>query len=581
MSRLFRLLGSLTIAVPLLIAIAAVLGWGTIYEVRFGTAAVQQFIYQSWWFQGLLAFLALNLALAALERYPWQRKHLPFLLAHLGIMLILIGGIIGGRFGIEGQLVIPEGHAERILRLPQKVLVVRQLNPGIAHVIPTRFETRAWVHEPQLTFHVPLEQRTIHLTVDRYFPNAEVAERVQDGGTEKNPAIHLAVSHEDAQDEAWLFAKDPDRFGARWGEAHVLFFAPETEQRLAQLLGATSTDAPDRGVVTIEFPELKIRRDIPVPKDFSQPIAIEDTPYVVTFKDSFTDFAITPHGVTNRSDQPNNPAIALTLTGPEGTDGHLVFALHPDFPAIHGVQSKIPARVTYTHATTRFAIPPNSIGLIRHPSGELSCVLTGDGGQRQAESVELGRRIHHPWLGFGVVVDAFYPRAMIVRQFTNRDNEVRAELLHIVGQDGKDTKDAWLGLRSAIELSLGEEPITVEYREAEHELPVTITLLDFRKIDYPGTQMALGFESDVEVTDSKAGLMLMRTISMNNPLRYKGFSFYQASYIPGPIETTVLAVRKDPGTPIVYAGFLIVILGIVSMFLLRSRSQESTEDASR
>jgi len=62
----------------------------------------------------------------------------------------------------------------------------------------------------------------------------------------------------------------------------------------------------------------------------------------------------------------------------------------------------------------------------------------------------------------------------------------------------------------------------------------------------------------------------MRKISMNNPLRYRGFSFYQSSYIEGPTETTVLSVRNDPGTPLVYAGFLIVMLGVVSMFVLRT-----------
>ena len=40
MKPLIKLLGSLTIAVPLLIAIAVVLARGTIYEARFGTAAV-------------------------------------------------------------------------------------------------------------------------------------------------------------------------------------------------------------------------------------------------------------------------------------------------------------------------------------------------------------------------------------------------------------------------------------------------------------------------------------------------------------------------------------------------------------
>ena len=125
--------------------------------------------------------------------------------------------------------------------------------------------------------------------------------------------------------------------------------------------------------------------------------------------------------------------------------------------------------------------------------------------------------------------------------------------------------------QSLAELPLGEHSVVVEYRPAQRELPFTVKLLDFRKIDYPGTEMASGFESDVELTDAQRGIILLRKISMNHPLRYRGFSLYQSSYVPGAVETTVLSVRSDPGTPFVYAGFLIVIGGVVAMFLDRSR----------
>jgi cytochrome c biogenesis protein ResB len=59
---------------------------------------------------------------------------------------------------------------------------------------------------------------------------------------------------------------------------------------------------------------------------------------------------------------------------------------------------------------------------------------------------------------------------------------------------------------------------------------------------------------------------LTRTISMNNPLKYRGYSLFQSSYIPGQVETTVLSVRNDPGTPLVYAGFLVVLFGVIALF---------------
>ena len=180
-------------AVILIITIAVVLSWGTIYEVRYGTAAVQRFIYTSWWFELLLGFLGLNLATVAIQRRPWKKKHIPFLAAHLGIILILIGGILSGRFGVDGNLIIQEGATERTLRLPGKLMTVHQLNPGASQFIPTHFETKAWVREPNWTRPILFNGRTVDLTVDRYFPNAVIHERIEGGGDKENPAIHLLL----------------------------------------------------------------------------------------------------------------------------------------------------------------------------------------------------------------------------------------------------------------------------------------------------------------------------------------------------------------------------------------------------
>ena len=572
LQRLTGWFGSLPMAVVLLVTIAGVLAWGTIYEMRFGTAAVQRFVYQSWAFQALLAFLAVNLAVAALQRLPWRRRHLPFVLAHIGIILTLIGGIIGGRFGIDGQLVIPEGETANVLQLPQKLLVVRQPNPGLHRAFPTQFEAMAWEHEPNTRFRVALEDRSIELVVDRYYPNAVVEEQVRDDGPEENPAVHLLLSHEGQQVQAWLFARNPERFGIQWGEAHVFFLEPMSEQAFTELMAPQPRTHP-RGVVSLQFPGTPSVHALPVPEEPNQVVAIDGTPYVITFKDYFPDFALTPEGIINRSDAPVNPAVSFLLSGPEGTDTYLLFARFPEFEAVHGLEHTIPAEVSYTHAEGS-ALPPNAISLVRTPSGTLAAVLTGsEGERRQLESVELGRPYTHPWLGYEFEVSAYYPRAAASQSFQNRSNQVRLEALHLTARQGEETTEAWVSSGSGAQLVLGDEPLLVEYRPAEHELPFSIKLLDFRKVDYPGTQMAASYESDVQLTDPERGLILMRQISMNNPLRYRGFSFFQSSYLEGStVETTVLSARSDPGTPLVYAGFLIIIAGVISMFVTRRAS---------
>ena len=281
----------------------------------------------------------------------------------------------------------------------------------------------------------------------------------------------------------------------------------------------------------------------------------------------------------NRSESPNNPAVAFTLTGPEGTDAFLAFALHPDFSMTHGgKEHTIHAHAVFAHGAASLSVPPNSLALIRHPSGALSCVMTGEDGQRHLAPCAGGRSYTHPWLQDTFEILEVYPRARLTQQFTNRSADLHSEAIHLMVQQGEASAETWLPLRGLAELPLGREPVIVEYRPGQRDLHYTIKLLDFRKTDYPGTQMAASFESDVELSDPQRGVILMRTIRMNTPLRYRGFSFFQSSYVPGSQETTVLSARNDPGTPFVYAGFLIVIAGVVSMFLLRPATAQSTTE---
>ncbi len=589
-------------AVVLLTTLAGVLAWGTFYEARFGTAAVQRFIYHSGWFQTLLGFLALNLAVAALTRFPWKRKQLPFLLAHVGIILILIGGIVGGRLGVEGQMVIPEGESSSRIESPQKLLVIHQPNPGIHEVFPTFFEARAWNHEPNAHFKFPVKDRVVWLTVDRYYPNAAVREEVTPGDAE-NPAVRLTLWREGEPAEVWLFAQDPNRYGAEWEGAHFFFLAPESPEEWKRLLYPPREEKSDRGSVSIRFLDLGATRTIQIPKRLGRSLSIPGTPYRILFRQIFSDFGLTAQGPINRSEEPNNPAVAFLLSGAEGTDAHLAFANHPDFEALHGHPQKIRAQVRYLFSSSR-DWPPNSIVLIRSVSGlppkfrfashdssgktkqnvgglpageagELSAVFTRESPQppRILSPIQIGTRYDHPALGFKFEVKALLPRAQRVQQVIPRGDEIQAERLHVRASDGQTEAEGWLGLGEPVEFPLSEkDPLLVEYRRDEWELPFTVKLLDFRKTDYPGTEIPASFESDVELADPDQGVTLKRKISMNNPLKYRGFSLFQSSYIPGPTETTVLSVRKDPGVPLVYTGFLIVVGGIVAMFLLRKGS---------
>lgn len=102
----------------------------------------------------------------------------------------------------------------------------------------------------------------------------------------------------------------------------------------------------------------------------------------------------------------------------------------------------------------------------------------------------------------------------------------------------------------------------VEVRRQETKLPFTIALLDFEKTIHPGTEVAKSYSSRVALIEN--GSRQEYTISMNQPLRHKGYTFYQASFVEsnGP-DTTVLAVVKNVGRTFPYISSLIMCLGLL------------------
>lgn len=105
---------------------------------------------------------------------------------------------------------------------------------------------------------------------------------------------------------------------------------------------------------------------------------------------------------------------------------------------------------------------------------------------------------------------------------------------------------------------------------AHTTLPFSIVLNDFAREVYPGTDMASGFSSDITIRDGETEWPYM--ISMNEPLRYKGYTFYQSSFSLRPDgEYSVLSVVKNKGRAFPYLASLLIFAGLLLHVVLRSR----------
>ena len=95
--------------------------------------------------------------------------------------------------------------------------------------------------------------------------------------------------------------------------------------------------------------------------------------------------------------------------------------------------------------------------------------------------------------------------------------------------------------------------------------PFSIKLLDFRYDKYIGTRQAKNFSSLVRLIDKEKGVDRKILISMNNPLRYSGRTFYQSSFLTNE-SGTILSVVENPGWMIPYICCMLVGIGMMFHF---------------
>ncbi|MFG0300470.1 MAG: cytochrome c biogenesis protein CcsA [Phycisphaerales bacterium JB047] len=115
-------------------------------------------------------------------------------------------------------------------------------------------------------------------------------------------------------------------------------------------------------------------------------------------------------------------------------------------------------------------------------------------------------------------------------------------------------------------VELNEQAYGIALRYTRTYLPFELHLIDFSHDTFTGTSIAKNFSSDVRIIDPERGTDRKVRIWMNNPLRYAGRTFYQASYKPDG-SGTVLQVVRNPGWLMPYLACVLVSLGMTWHFL--------------
>jgi hypothetical protein len=210
-----------------------------------------------------------------------------------------------------------------------------------------------------------------------------------------------------------------------------------------------------------------------------------------------------------------------------------------------------------------------------------------------ARRLAKGGAVAVPDLPFTVRAQTYYPNSSLSEKPAPGFDEVKAAtgiatgvwwkaLPRETAMDRRDMPSAIVEL-AAPQGSLGaflvstfmERPHVVTHNGRRYELalrpqrfykPFSLHLIEFKHDRYPGTDIPKNFSSRVRLQNPKTGEDREVLIYMNNPLRYAGETFYQASFDRDD-QGTILQVVRNPGWLTPYFSCVLVSLGLMVQFL--------------
>jgi hypothetical protein len=106
---------------------------------------------------------------------------------------------------------------------------------------------------------------------------------------------------------------------------------------------------------------------------------------------------------------------------------------------------------------------------------------------------------------------------------------------------------------------------SLSMRPRRYYKPYSLQLVQFRHDVYPGTEIPKNYSSRVQLQRPDTGENREVLIYMNNPLRYAGETYYQAS-LDKDDRGTILQVVHNPSWLTPYFSCILVGLGLVVQF---------------
>lgn len=584
---LFRFLSSLKLAVISILTLAAVLAVATVLESLYGMRGAHALVYGQLWFYGVLGMLATNVLCAALSRYPWKRHQIGFVVTHLGILILLFGSYLTMQFGVDGNLPVVQGQSDSEVILNNLQLFVSDPEAGRSQVFPLRDSA---TRKDGRLLEIALSPSD-KLVVDSFLPRAKVIKSMEASGAGLGiPAVHVELFNDRFDIDEWLTAVGPDaptelNLGPAILSLQKLWNADQLKRFEKGELAAPEPKKISKGFVQINFQGKQYRIDIEDGLRGWVPLA--GTGFTLHVERYMPYAVVEKNKLINRGTEPVNPTVQVLVKNEAGAEEqHTLFANFPDFATLHRKTKDDPQPAFGVTLRMIASQPEGPMGGVRgklmfaqSPDNKklLYRILGKENKQIGAGEVAVGKETATGWMDLKFRVTQWIPAATSMEKPVYVEKIQGAEsfpgALHVDRQraDGSSTGEGfWLIEGGSSGVSVGNRMLEVGFSRNRLSLPFRIQLEKFEMGTDPGTTKAATYESYVQVQDAAKKDAPKAHISMNEPLQYGGYTFYQASYQlrDGQAPLSVFSVNFDPGRWVKYAGSLIMVYGILIMFIM-------------
>jgi hypothetical protein len=575
-----------------------VMMFATQFEASTSTRAMKHYIYGSAWFDAGVYLFVVNIVVNTLRRRPFGFRHAGFLTVHSAILMIVAGGLMTRYLGTDGTMPIPEGGESRSILLPDSDLVVEF--DGRTTRVPTHFDLQPWKPDQERVVEIP--GTSYALRIDRYFPSAAVTDTLLEESSGQGPIVQVALgTGETEPTSGWLLARDPAQGVAQVGSVTLRFVESPALAGIRETWAKRPAPKPappaphgPAGTLQLVWADGGMET-ITVPSNESR-VRTTRAGVDVHVDQIFRAFVLTDTGFADGEGAAENPALRFHLVDANGPiEEHFSFTHFPEFRATppEGKEHRL-SHALWMPTDHAHGAPLGEERELVLEWREPGTIVTHTSWKDTLDGAPIGVGETRAFTDAGLLLRVLQaaPDGRVARTVTKISDEVENPVLHVRLEERDDTirhaglfdflrgehgltpaaidpNRAWVFHGSEHAFATPEGPLTVRYESRTIPLPFGIRLDDFVERRYPGIETAASYESHVQVVPT-SGDPFAEKIHMNHPLKYGGYTFYQASFQRTPEgEITVLSVAKDPGMTFSFFGYCVLVAGLLVIFFVK------------